>query len=56
VNLLARRLIGSDLSPETRATIEKRLEKADSGDSRGGDTQLQLVTGLILGSPEFQKQ
>jgi uncharacterized protein (DUF1800 family) len=54
VDLLARKLIGSDLSPETRATIAKRLE-ADT-DVGNADSRLQLVAGLILGSPEFQKQ
>jgi uncharacterized protein (DUF1800 family) len=56
VDVLARRLTGSDLSAETRATIEKRLESGSGADPRNADSQLQLVAGLILGSPEFQKQ
>jgi uncharacterized protein (DUF1800 family) len=56
VDFLARRLTGNDLSAETRATIEKRLESGPGADPRNVDSQWQLVAGLILGSPEFQKQ
>jgi uncharacterized protein (DUF1800 family) len=56
VEPLARTLTGDDLSPETRRTIEKRLvERAPSGAASTG-SDLPLVAGLILGSPEFQRQ
>jgi uncharacterized protein (DUF1800 family) len=47
---LARALTGGELSPSTRTTIRARL------DGDGGDARLPLAAGLILGSPEFQKQ
>jgi len=51
VDAAARALTGSDLSTETSETIRKRIaEGADEGDPA------VLVTGLILGSPEFQRQ
>ncbi len=48
VDALARALVGGDLSPETRATIEQRIAQ--------GGSSAQLIAGLILGSPEFQRQ
>jgi uncharacterized protein (DUF1800 family) len=47
---LARALTGGELSPSTRTTIRARL------DGDGGDARLPLAAGLILGSPEFQRQ
>jgi uncharacterized protein (DUF1800 family) len=57
VGALARALAGGELSDETRETIEKRLQSipAPSTDP-SANTQLPLVAGLILGSPEFQRQ
>jgi uncharacterized protein (DUF1800 family) len=51
VDAAAHWLIGTDVSEETLATITKRV--ADGGGSAAPST---LVAGLLLGSPEFQKQ
>jgi len=57
VETLSRALTGGDLTPDTRQTIEKRLEnRTASADDPSANTQLPLVAGLILGSPEFQRQ
>lgn len=51
VDAAAHWLIGTDISGETLATITKRI--ADGGAQAEPST---LVAGLILGSPEFQRQ
>ncbi len=59
VDALARVLVGGDLSGETRRTIEKRIENptaAASTQDPSANTELPLIAGLILGSPEFQRQ
>jgi hypothetical protein len=57
VEALSRALTGGDLTAETRQTIEKRLEsRAAPAEDPSANTQLPLVAGLILGSPEFQRQ
>jgi uncharacterized protein (DUF1800 family) len=43
-------LVGTDVSSETLATISKRM-----ADDAGGSPQA-LMAGLLLGSPEFQRQ
>jgi uncharacterized protein (DUF1800 family) len=53
VDPLARVLLGGGLTSSTRATIEERLS-ASSGDAPPPSTA--TVAGLILGSPEFQRQ
>jgi uncharacterized protein (DUF1800 family) len=54
---LARALTGGDLTPATRATIERRLDPGvDSSDDPSADTRRPIAAGLILGSPEFQRQ
>ncbi|MDQ6802522.1 MAG: DUF1800 domain-containing protein [Acidobacteriota bacterium] len=57
VDALAVALIGGDLSAPTRATIKSRIveRKAPTEDPRD-NTQLPMIAGLILGSPEFQRQ
>jgi hypothetical protein len=50
VDALATKLIGGDLSEGTRSAIEARL--AGEGDT----DPVVLAAGLILGSPEFQRQ
>ncbi len=47
VDALARTLTGGDLSDQTRETIRARVVD---------NTQVPMIAGLILGSPEFQKQ
>ncbi|HEV8117931.1 MAG TPA: DUF1800 domain-containing protein [Thermoanaerobaculia bacterium] len=53
VSALACALVGDDLSPATRTTLEKRLGAETAGDV---NKQVPLIAGLILGSPEFQRQ
>ena len=53
VDALARALLGENLTPSTRATIEERIT-ARSG--AAPPPSVATVAGLILGSPEFQRQ
>jgi uncharacterized protein (DUF1800 family) len=53
VDLLARALLGGDLSDSTRATIQDRLASSTPG---APPPSVATVAGLILGSPEFQRQ
>ncbi len=43
-------LVGGELSPETRKTVEARIA------AKRSDSTLPLIAGLILGSPEFQRR
>ena len=58
VAALSKALLGGELSPETRASIEKRLENRGlpADDVPPSNMQLPMIAGLILGSPEFQRQ
>ena len=58
MDALARVLVGGDLSPDTRRTIEKRIANPPPREHAGPvrNTELPVVAGLILGSPEFQRQ
>ena len=57
VDALAQALTGGGLSDETKATIKARLvERRAPSEDPWDNTQLPTVAGLILGSPEFQKQ
>jgi uncharacterized protein (DUF1800 family) len=51
VDTAAHWLIGTDISEETLATISKRV-----ADGETGAEPSTLVAGLLLGSPEFQRQ
>jgi len=51
VNLLLR----GQISPQTRATIDKSLSEQQLA-MAGGKVDVAKVVGLILGSPEFQRQ
>ncbi|HEX9163935.1 MAG TPA: DUF1800 domain-containing protein [Thermoanaerobaculia bacterium] len=57
VDALAKALTGGELTDATRKTIEARVveRKAPTTDP-WDNTQLPTIAGLILGSPEFQKQ
>jgi uncharacterized protein (DUF1800 family) len=57
VEALALALTGGNLTEETRGTIKSRIveRKAPAADP-WDNTQLPTVAGLILGSPEFQRQ
>ncbi|MEP7131563.1 MAG: DUF1800 domain-containing protein [Acidobacteriota bacterium] len=57
LDALARILVAGDLTSATRATISRQLEaRTASADDPTANTQIPLIAGLILGSPEFQKQ
>jgi uncharacterized protein (DUF1800 family) len=50
VDALSCALVDNELSPETKSSLEKRIEASN------GAATAPLVAGLILGSPEFQRQ
>ncbi len=57
VDALAVALTGGDLTGQTRDTIKARIVERKAPEQDPGDnTQLPTVAGLILGSPEFQRQ
>lgn len=57
VDALAQALTGGELSDATRATIRERVVDRQAPQTDPWDnTQLPMIAGLILGSPEFQKQ
>jgi uncharacterized protein (DUF1800 family) len=59
VEVLGRALLGTAPSAETRATILAALSKkkeAASAEGEAGPVDIPLIAGLLLGSPEFQKQ
>ena len=43
-------IVAGDISPATRETLMKQIDQANSNDSAA------QVVGLILGTPEFQRQ
>jgi len=51
-------LLHGEVSPQTRATLDKSLSDPQIAqmDERGTGTDVAKVVGLILGSPEFQRQ
>lgn len=51
VDALASAIVGGELSASTRKTIEERIAEGAPGTNIA-----QLVAGLVLGSPEFQRQ
>ena len=58
VDQLVDRLLNGQLSEKTRATIDKSLQEqmASKSDGRLDNADLIRIVGLILGSPEFQRQ
>jgi uncharacterized protein (DUF1800 family) len=57
VEALALALTGGTLTEETRSTIKSRIvERKAPTEDPWDNTQLPTVAGLILGSPEFQRQ
>jgi uncharacterized protein (DUF1800 family) len=57
VEALALALTGGNLTEETRNTIKSRIvEQKAPAEDPWDNTQLPTVAGLILGSPEFQRQ
>ncbi len=57
VDALAVALTGGDLTTQTRDTIKARIvERKAPEQDPWANTQLPTVAGLILGSPEFQRQ
>jgi uncharacterized protein (DUF1800 family) len=49
--LVAAAIVGGELSDATRKTIDGKLAASEAGSNRA-----RLVAGLVLGSPEFQRQ
>lgn len=59
VDALARRLLYEPLSPQTRTTLLAALEPGEADRMPDGEVRpvdLRRAAGLLLGSPEFQKQ
>jgi uncharacterized protein (DUF1800 family) len=57
VEALAQALTGGSLTEETRNIIKSRIiERKSPAEDPWDNTQLPTVAGLILGSPEFQRQ
>ena len=55
INVVAKSLLGTDLSPATRATLLKQLQADDSGGASAiADTR--RIASLLLGSPDFQRR
>ena len=55
LDLLAKRLLGTELTPSTRATLLKQLEAAKS-DTLTTTDESRRIAALVLGSPEFQRR
>jgi hypothetical protein len=53
-------LLQGEASPQTTQTIERELAKTGNGaaamDGPASPAQMQLIAGLVLGSPDFQKR
>lgn len=56
VDALARVLLGGGLSESTRESIRQRLTNGSPETMEKGGPSAQTIAGLILASPEFQKQ
>src|SRR4051794_28507861 len=57
VDALAQALTGGNLTEETRNTIKSRIvERKAPAEDPWDNTQIPTIAGLILGSPEFQRQ
>ena len=57
VSDLARALTGSDLSGDTENTISRQIEcERPAAESPEAKTQVRVIAGLVLGSPEFQRE
>ena len=57
VDALASAITGGDLSDATRTTIKSRIvERKAPTEDPWDNTQIPMIAGLILGSPEFQRQ
>ena len=50
------RLLAGDISQQTHDTISARLNDPKTNRRRQDDGNAALITGLLLGSPEFQKR
>lgn len=57
VDRYAKLLLRGELSPQSRATIDKSLsEQTVAMNDKSSSTDVAKIVGLILGSPEFQRQ
>ena len=56
LTFLENRLLAGDISQQTHDTISARLNDPKTNRRRQDDADTPLITGLLLGSPEFQKR
>ncbi|QQS46063.1 MAG: DUF1800 domain-containing protein [Acidobacteriota bacterium] len=56
VDRLIGKLLNGQVSAQTRATIDKNLREQAASSGRMNNVDLIKVVGLVLGSPEFQRQ
>ena len=58
--ILETSLLAGDVSPQTHETISKQLQGSETREPARDDTSrsrnIEVTTGLILGSPEFQRR
>ena len=54
----AQLLLQDDISPQTLATLKKQMKESEDTNSEGPKDPMQAakIVGLLLGSPEFQRQ
>jgi uncharacterized protein (DUF1800 family) len=55
ISAVAKSLLGTDVSPVTRATLLKQLQTDDSG-SPSSIADTRRIASLLLGSPDFQRR
>jgi hypothetical protein len=62
VAVVANALLAGDISQQTRDTIRKQLDdsalnpRSIQDSERRRDSELGIIAGLVLGSPEFQRR
>ncbi|MBI2683531.1 MAG: DUF1800 domain-containing protein [Acidobacteriales bacterium] len=56
LTLVASALVPGEISPATRATIRKQMDDPQYNGGQSVELNLGLITGLLLGSPEFQRR
>jgi uncharacterized protein (DUF1800 family) len=56
IDSFAKLLLRGEMSPQTRATIDKTLNEQSIAQSNTAQVEIARLVGLILGSPEFQRQ
>jgi uncharacterized protein (DUF1800 family) len=56
IDSVAKILLRGEMSPQTRATIDQTLNEQSAAQSDTAQVDTARLVGLILGSPEFQRQ